>query len=117
MRLTDALDDFEASLKNRKAAEIDCVGAVGFAASEAAHRKLVAADERVRLSGLRLLEAPARNAADLVVKAKALRWQCPDGVSIERPVVLAGPEPPSADSSFGVLSVHYILRDALALSK
>ncbi len=44
MRLTDALDDFEASLKNRKAAEIDCVGAVGLAASEAAHRKLVAAD-------------------------------------------------------------------------
>jgi hypothetical protein len=112
MRVTDALDEFGASLKNRKAAEIRYVST----SSESAREELLAAVERVRTSGLQLLAAPARNAADLVLKAKALRWQCPDGVPIEQSVVLAGAEPPRPDSSFAVLAAHYILRDALALA-
>ena len=115
MNFYAALDDFGASLKAMKAAEIAYVGAIGTEAADDARAAWSRAAEASRKSGVRLLAAPARSPADLVMKAKALRLHCPDGVTIEQPVTLGG-ELPMEDAPLQVLAVHYIIRDLIAFA-
>ncbi len=116
MNFDAALDAFDASLKTRKAAEIVYLGASDPDHSAAAKRIWIEAIEASRACGLRLLAAPVRNPADLVVKARALKWHCPDSVRIERPVEFGGAHPPAGDAPFEIMALHYLTRDLFQLA-
>jgi hypothetical protein len=112
-----ALEDFGAALKAMKAAEIAYVGAIGTDEAEIAQDAWTKACEASRKSGVRLLAAPARSPADLVMKAKALRLHCPDGVMIEERMTLGAGAPPPKDAPLQALALHYIVRDLMAFAE
>ena len=116
MNLDAALDAFDASLKARKAAEIIYLGASDPEDRAVARRNWMQAIETSRACGLRLLAAPIRNPADLVVKARALKWHCPDSVRVDQPSEFGGARPPHDDSPFEILALHYLTRDLFQLA-
>ena len=116
MNFYAALDDFGASLKAMKAAEIAYVGAIGTEDADHARAAWNMAAEASRKSGVRLLAAPARSPADLVMKAKALRMHAPDRIEIAAPITLGGDQPPR-DAPFPVVALHFLVRDLLALAE
>ena len=114
MDFYSALEDFSASLKAMKVAEIACVGASD-ADADAARLAWSKAKQGAQETGLRLLEAPARSPADLVMKAKALRLRCPD-VSIEQRSLSGVGDSASEEQRFALTAMRYIVRDLMALA-
>ena len=116
MTISDALDEFCAALKARKAAEIAYVGASEPTQRAAARENWSEAIGAAIDAGLRLLEMRARSPADLVMKAKALRMHAPDRIEIAAPITLGGDQPPR-DAPFPVVALHFLVRDLLALAE
>ena len=115
MKISRAFDTFEAALKAMRAAEIAALGASGEDRIPAAERLRSARDD-VEAAAIALWALPARGPADLVIKARALRWHCAEGVEIDAPMTLGHGEP-AAEVHPSALAAHYLLRDLLALAE
>ena len=116
MRISEILDDFATALKTKKAAEIAWLGAADSTQRATARQTWLDAIGQAETIGLRLLSEPALSLADILIKARALRWHSPSGVSIANPIELGGEEPPPPDTPFPVVALHFIARDLLALA-
>lgn len=116
MDLDAALGAFGASIKARKAAEINYLGATDPDARAVARRDWVQAVDTSRDCGLRLLAAPIRHPADLVIKARALRWHCDGAIRIENPVEIGGAQELAEDTPFEIVALHYLARDLFQLA-
>lgn len=116
MRVTQAYDRFEAALKAKRAAEMSAIGSVGAEQADNAAKALAEATRNAEAAALTLLAAPATGPGDLVLKTRALRWGCPDGVAIPEPVALGGGDAPPRGAPFAVAALHYIVRDLFDLA-
>lgn len=115
MKISHAFDTFEAALKSMRAAEIAALCAPGEQRNPAAEH-LQSARNKAEAAAIALWALPARGPADLVIKARALRWHCADGVEIETPMTLGHGEPAPGTQACA-LAAHYLLRDLLALAE
>ena len=115
MKISSAFERFEAALKAMRAAEIAALGAEDEVECPAAAR-LRSSREEAQSAAIALWSLPARGPADLVIKARALRWHFPDGVEIKEQAQLGVGEP-APDMTHGALAVHYIIRDLMALAE
>lgn len=115
MKISRAFDTFEAALKAMRASEIAALYASGEERVPAAER-LQSARNDVEAAAIALWALPALGPADLVIKARALRWHCADGVEIDTPMTL-GHGDPAAQAQPCALAAHYLLRDLLALAE
>lgn len=50
------------------------------------------------------------------MKARALKWHCPDSVRVDQPSEFGGARPPHDDSPFEILALHYLTRDLFQLA-